>query len=116
MDRKDMAEGKPKRCCDRGRTDHERPTKNENIRALKKKVESRKRTFKCSECDVVKQTIKELNAHHEESHNPQKCGICGKLFKLASSLTRHMYDHNKPKFNCDSMWFHVPIWEWIDHP
>ena len=38
--------------------------------ALKKKVETRKRTFKCSECNVIKKTIKELNVHHEECHNP----------------------------------------------
>ena len=69
--------------------------------ALKKKVEARKRTFKCSECNVTKRTIKELNAHHEECHNPQICGVCGKLFKLASSLARHMYEHNRPKFSCD---------------
>ena len=69
--------------------------------ALKKKVETRKCTFKCSECNVVKKTIKELNIHHEECHNPQICGVCGKLFKLASSLTRHMYEHNKPRFSCD---------------
>ena len=68
---------------------------------LEKKVETRKRTFKCSECNVVKKTIKELNIHHEECHNPQICGVCGKLFKLASSLTRHMYEHNKPRFSCD---------------
>ena len=64
-------------------------------------METRKRTFKCSECNVVKKTIKELNTHHEECHNPQICGVCGKLFKLASSLTRHMYEHNKPRFSCD---------------
>ena len=68
--------------------------------ALKKKVETRKRTYKCSECNVVKKTIKELNIHHEKCHNPQICGVCGKLFKLASSLTRHMYEHNKPRFSC----------------
>ena len=54
--------------------------------ALKKKVETKKRSFKCSECDVVKKMIKELNIHHEECHNPQICGVCGKLFKLTSSL------------------------------
>ena len=69
--------------------------------ALKKKVETKKRSFKCSECDVMKKTIKELNIHHEECHNPQICGVCGKLFKLASSLARHMYDHNKLKYKCD---------------
>ena len=69
--------------------------------ALKKKVETRKRTLKCSECNVIKKTIKELNIHHEKCHNPQICGVCGKLFKLASSLTPHMYEHNKPRFSCD---------------
>ena len=54
--------------------------------ALKKKVETKKRSFKCRECDVVRTSIKDLNLHHEECHNPQICGVCGKLFKLASSL------------------------------
>ena len=54
--------------------------------ALKKKVETKKRSFKCSECDVVRTSIKDLNLHHKECHNPQICGVCGKLFKLASSL------------------------------
>ena len=54
--------------------------------ALKKKVETKRRSFKCSECEVVKMSIKDLNIHHEKCHNPQICGVCGKLFKLASSL------------------------------
>ena len=69
--------------------------------ALKKKVETKRRSFKCSECDVMKTSIKDLNIHHEECHNPQICGVCGKLFKLASSLARHMYAHNIPKYKCD---------------
>ena len=69
--------------------------------ALKKKADNKRRSFKCSECKVVKKTIKELNIHHRESHNPQICGICYQLFKLASSLTRHMYDHNEVKLKCD---------------
>ena len=48
-----------------------------------------------------KRTIKELNIHHRDNHNPQLCGICNRSFKLASSLTRHMYDHKKPKLECD---------------
>ena len=35
-----------------------------------------KRSFKCSECNMVKQTIQKLNEHHREKHNPQMCGIC----------------------------------------
>ena len=68
---------------------------------LKKKTDTKRRSFKCSECDVIKKSIRELNIHHEECHNPQICGICGKLFKLASSLARHMYEHNWPKYHCD---------------
>ena len=68
---------------------------------LKKKTNTKHRSFKCSECDVVKKSIQELNIHHEECHKPQICGICGKLFKLASSLARHMYEHNRPKYRCD---------------
>ena len=68
---------------------------------LKKKTGTKWRSFKCSECDVVKKSIRELNIHHEECHNPQICGTCGKLFKLASSLARHMYEHNQPKYYCD---------------
>ena len=29
------------------------------------------------------------------------CGICNRMFALASSLTRHMYDHEEKKYNCD---------------
>ena len=61
-----------------------------------------KRTFKCSECDVTKPTIQQLNAHHRVTHNPQMCGVCGRTFALASSLTRHMYDHDVKRYNCDS--------------
>ena len=35
-----------------------------------------KRSFKCSECNTVKQTIQKLNEHHRKKHNPQMCGIC----------------------------------------
>ena len=34
-------------------------------------------------------------------HNSQMCGICHRTFALALSLTRHMYDHEEKKFNCD---------------
>ena len=68
---------------------------------LKKKTNTKHRSFKCSECDVIKKSIRKLNIHHEECHNPQICGICGKLFELASSLARHMYEHNQPKYHCD---------------
>ena len=61
-----------------------------------------KRSFKCSECNTVKQTIQKLNEHHRKKHNPQMCGICNRTFALASSLTRHMYEHEEKRFKCDS--------------
>ena len=61
-----------------------------------------KRMFKCSECDIIKLTIQQLNEHHRSTHNPQMCGICSRTFALASSLTRHMYDHDVKRYNCDS--------------
>ena len=99
-DRDDTAEDRPKS----DGKDNELPSRGRletKTYALKKKVETRKRTFKCSECNVTKKTVKELNIHHEECHNPQICRVCSKLFTLASSLARHMYEHNKPKFSCD---------------
>ena len=76
--------------------------------ALKKKATNKQRSFRCSECKEVKRTIKELNIHHRENHNPQICGICNRSFKLTSSLTRYMYDHNEPKLKCDqcNYWCH----------
>ena len=61
-----------------------------------------KRSFKCSECNTVKETIQKLNKHHREKHNPQMCGICNRTFELASSLSRHMYEHEDKRFKCDS--------------
>ena len=29
------------------------------------------------------------------------CGICGRTFTLAASLTRHMYDHQELKYKCE---------------
>ena len=29
------------------------------------------------------------------------CGICNRTFVLASSLTRHMYEHEEKRFKCD---------------
>ena len=89
VDRDNVVEAEPKSAAKESEPNTRGKLKTKTY-ALKKKVETRKRTFKCSECNVIKRTIKELNAHHEECHNPQICGVCGKLFKLASSLARHM--------------------------
>ena len=68
---------------------------------LKKKADSNRR-YKCSVCGVTKPTMQQVNKHHLKKHKPQICTVCGRTFALASSLTRHMYDHEQHHFNCDS--------------
>ena len=68
---------------------------------LKKKANSNQR-YKCSVCGVTKPTMQQVNEHHLKKHKPQICTVCGRTFALASSLTRHMYDHEQHHFNCDS--------------
>ena len=59
------------------------------------------RTFKCSICESVKSSIQNLNTHHKRHHAPQMCGTCGHTFTLASSLTRHMYNHQTLQYKCE---------------
>ena len=40
------------------------------------------------------------------NHNPQMCGVSGKMFDLATTLAHHMYSHNKSKHHCDKCDFH----------
>ena len=68
---------------------------------LKKKAYSNRR-YKCSVCGVTKPTMQQVNGHHLKKHKSQICTICCRSFALASSLTRHMCDHEQPCFNCDS--------------
>ena len=66
-----------------------------------KRKQTSNRTFKCVQCDSVKSSIKKLNAHFKRRHPPQMCGICGRTFTLAASLSRHMYDHQELKYKCE---------------
>ena len=91
----------------KGNKEKEKPS-NKNVKGtlrtksygLKKKPDVN-RTFKCSVCNVVKSSVQKLNAHYRRRHPPQMCGICGRTFELASSLSRHMYDHQEQLFKCD---------------
>ena len=58
-------------------------------------------TFKCGICESVKSSVQKLNAHHRRHHAPQMCGICGRIFTLSASLTRHMYDHRTLDYKCE---------------
>ena len=68
---------------------------------LKKKVDSNRR-YKCSVCGVSKPTVQQVNEHHLKKHKPQICTVCGCTFALASSLIRHMYNHEQQRYKCDN--------------
>ena len=67
---------------------------------LKKKT-GHKRNYKCMVCGVVKPTMQLINKHHIQSHKAQPCPVCGRIFALASSRIRHMYDHDEHKYKCE---------------
>ena len=64
------------------------------------------RAYKCQVCGTSKRSIEALNEHHCNNHNPQMCGVCGKMFELATTLAHHMYSHNVSKHHCDKCDFH----------
>ena len=64
------------------------------------------RAYKCQVCGKSKCSMEDLNIHHRNNHNPQRCGVCGKMFELATSLVHHMYSHYTRKFYCDKCNFH----------
>ena len=66
------------------------------MHALKKKIEA-KHTYKCRVFGPRKSSIHMLNDHHKCHHGSQMCGICGRVFALASSLNQHMYSHEEQR-------------------
>ena len=64
------------------------------------------RAYKCQVCGKSKCSMESLNEHHRRNHNPQMCGVCGKLFDLATTLAHHMYSHYTRKHYCDKCHFH----------
>ena len=64
------------------------------------------RAYKCKVCDKSKRSMEALNIHHRKHHDPQKCGVCGKIFVLASTRVHHMYSHYERKYQCDKCSFH----------
>ena len=70
------------------------------MHTLKKKTEN-KRSYKCSVCGAKKGSMQLLNEHHKLHHRPQMCGICGRVFDLATSLNHHMYSHDEMLFQCE---------------
>ena len=72
---------------------------------------TRKRRFKCPDCDLVKSSRKLLNVHFKSSHNKLLCEECRQMFSTPSALDRHMYIHNKEdqhQCNCCDETFPFP--------
>ena len=51
------------------------------------------RAYKCQVCGKSKCSMESLNEHHCRNHNPQMCGVCGKMFDLVTILAHHMYSN-----------------------
>ena len=64
------------------------------------------RAYKCQVCGKSKRSMEDLNTHHRKNHNPQCCGVCGKMFDLVTSLVHHMYSHYTCKHYCEMCDFH----------
>ena len=64
------------------------------------------RAYKCQVCGTSKRSMESLNDHHRRNHNPQMCGVCSKMFDLATTLAHHMYSHYTRKYHCDKCEFH----------
>ena len=59
------------------------------------------RTFSCKECDYRGNSIKLLNEHHVEQHNPVPCKECDHISATPSSHDQHSYKHKEWKFTCE---------------
>ena len=62
---------------------------------IKKKSSTEGRSYCCTVCGKRSHSARRLNAHHRRNHSSQMCGICRKIFDLASTLTHHMYSHDE---------------------
>ena len=73
---------------------------------IRKNTNSDNRSYHCSVCGIRKRSAHNLNVHHRKRHSAQMCGVCGKFFDLASSLSHHMYTHDERRFFCEKCSFH----------
>ena len=58
------------------------------------------RKFSCAKCEYSGTSIKLLNEHYIDQHEPVQCEICDKEFNTPSSLKRHKYKHVDGKHVC----------------
>ena len=75
------------------------------LHGLKRKAPA-DRSYRCQLCGAHERSQQSLNNHHRLQHKAQMCGICGKIFELATSLTHHMYSHYESKYYCEKCNYH----------
>ena len=71
-----------------------------NIKTVGIKKPKRDRKFSCAKCEYSGTSIKLLNEHYIDQHEPVQCEICDKEFNTPSSLKRHKYKHVDGKHVC----------------
>ena len=75
------------------------------LHGLKRKAPA-DRSYRCQLCGAHEHSQQSLNNHHRLQHEAQMCGTCGKIFKLATSLTHHMYSQYESKYYCEKCNYH----------
>ena len=93
-----------KRLTWQGRRDPKEPSKANYMGYAENVQRTEPTNVKCG--GTSKRSMEALNEHHHRNHNPQMCGVCGKMFELATTLAHHMYSHNVSKHHCDKCDFH----------
>ena len=71
-----------------------------NIKTVGIKKPKRDRMFSCAKCEYSGASIKLLNEHYIDQHDPVHCETCNKQFNTPSSLKRHKYKHVDGKHVC----------------
>lgn len=64
---------------------------------------SEDRPFKCPQCPATFKLKGDLHSHEKKTHTthgPVACHICGKLYKVQSTLRKHMVKHNGQDIKC----------------
>ena len=59
------------------------------------------RTFSCKECDYRGNSIKLLNEHHVDQHDPVPCKKCDHISSTPTSHDRQLYKHKERNFPCN---------------
>ena len=63
-------------------------------------VRRKRRSFKCIKCNKHCKSVRALNQHFKEQHQPLQCSKCRKFFATQGALKLHSYKHVDGQFEC----------------